>query len=100
LSSTNSITATVRGRFGGLRRGIGGAATTARCLTEMTMLSRLVRESGSPLRLIGVGGVMTARDVRDRLAAGAENVHLATAPMVDPSIGIRIRRELTESRTS
>lgn len=100
VSSTNSITATVRGRFGGLRRGIGGAATTARCLAEMAMLSRLVREIGSPLRLIGVGGVMTVGDVRDRLAAGAENVHLATAPMIDPDVGIRTRRELTESRTS
>ena len=96
VSSTNSITASVRGRFGGLRRGIGGAATTARCLRELAMLSRLVAAGGLGLKLIGVGGVMTARDVRDRLDAGAENVHLATAPMVDPSIGIRIRRELAQ----
>jgi len=91
VSSTNSITATVRNRFGGLKRGIGGAATTARCLSELVMLSRLA----SGLELIGVGGVMNTRDVRDRLAAGAENVHLATAPMLDPLIGLRIRRELS-----
>jgi dihydroorotate dehydrogenase (NAD+) catalytic subunit len=97
VSSTNSITAVVRGRFGGLRRGIGGAATTARCNEELKMLSRLRGESGSSLRFIGVGGVMNAADVRDRLAAGAENVHLATAPMVDPHIGIRIRREMAQS---
>jgi dihydroorotate dehydrogenase len=90
VSSTNSITASVRGRFGGLRRGIGGAATTQRCLAELAMLAGL----GTPLKLIGVGGVMSARDVRDRLAAGAEHVHLATAPMIDPFVGIRIRREL------
>ena len=96
VSSTNSITASVRGRFGGLRRGIGGAATTARCLSELVMLSRLIRAGGLALKLIGVGGVMTARDVRERLAAGAENVHLATAPMIDPAIGIRIRRELAQ----
>ena len=94
VSSTNSITAVVRGRFGGLRRGVGGAATTARCLTELAMLARIVRESGLPIELIGVGGVMTAQDVRDRLAAGASQVHLATAPMLDPMLGLRIRREL------
>jgi len=94
VSSTNSITASVRGRFGGLRRGIGGAATTARCLEELAMLRRLTRESGSEFRFIGVGGVMNAEDVRARLAAGAEHVHLATAPMIDPLIGVRIRQEL------
>jgi len=31
--------------------------------------------------------------VRDRLAAGVEHVHLATAPMLDPNAGLRIRRE-------
>lgn len=90
VSTTNSLTATVRGQFGGLKRGIGGASITARCLSELAMLARL----GSGVKLIGVGGVMTARDVRDRIAAGAENVHLATAPMLDPLIGIRIRQEL------
>ena len=94
VSSTNSITAVVRGCFGGLRRGVGGAATTARCHTELAMLARIAREIGSPLELIGVGGVMTAQDVRDRLAAGASHVHLATAPMLDPTIGLQIRREL------
>lgn len=98
LSSTNSITATVRsenGRplFGGLRRGIGGAAITERCNQELAMLSRVIHAAESKLLLIGVGGVMTAGDVRARLAAGAHNVHLATAPMIDPEIGLRIRRE-------
>ena len=99
VSSTNSITAMVRGQdgaplFGGLRRGIGGAATTARCQLELDMLARLIRRHGLALKLIGVGGVMTTEDVRARLTAGAENVHLATAPMIDPLVGLRIRREL------
>lgn len=93
ISAANSITARVVGQFGGLRRGIGGAVITARCLEETLMLSRLIRAAGWPLRLIAVGGVMTGQDVRDRLAAGAEHVHLATAPMLDPNVGLRIRRE-------
>ena len=92
VSSTNSIAAAVRARFEGLRRGIGGAATTARCQQELVMLAR----HRSSLRLIGVGGVMNTHDVRARLAAGAENVHLATAPMIDPLIGIRIRQEFAQ----
>lgn len=104
LSSTNSLTAPVRDRdghvlFGGLRRGIGGAAITQRCNQELTMLSRLIRDGGSPLRLIGVGGVMTVDDVRERLAAGAHNVHLATAPMLDPLVGVEIRRALDTPTT-
>jgi dihydroorotate dehydrogenase len=60
----------------------------------MEMLARIVHETGSKLKLIGVGGVATARDVRERLHAGASHVHLATAPMIDPCVGVRIREEL------
>ncbi|MEZ5399596.1 MAG: hypothetical protein R2729_07985 [Bryobacteraceae bacterium] len=94
ISATNSITAVVRGEFGGLRRGIGGRAITARCLEETRMLGGVIRESGSALKLVSVGGVMNAGDVRDRLAAGAHHVQLATAPMLDAAIGLQIRREL------
>ncbi|MBI3684684.1 MAG: dihydroorotate dehydrogenase [Acidobacteria bacterium] len=51
LSTTNSITATVRPRdgsgllFGGLRRGVGGAAITTRCLEETRMLGEAIRAS-------------------------------------------------------
>ncbi|MBL8234914.1 MAG: hypothetical protein JNL98_40815 [Bryobacterales bacterium] len=100
ISATNSITATVSDHgnplFGGLRRGIGGASTTARCLEETRMLKRVITAARSPLELISVCGVMNAQDVRDRLAAGAQHVHLATAPMIDPLIGVKIRRELAQ----
>lgn len=89
LATTNSISASVRDHFGGLKRGIGGAVTTRRCNEELAMLAR-----HTSLKLIGVGGLMTAQDVRDRLAAGAEHVHLATAPMLMPGIGLSIRKDL------
>jgi len=94
LSSANSITAVVRGAFGGLRRGVGGAAITQRCNQELAMLRSIVDQRQSKLKLVGVGGVMTAGDVAARLAAGAHAVHLATAPMLDPTVGVRIRSEL------
>jgi dihydroorotate dehydrogenase len=100
LSATNSITATVsqdgRKLFDGLRRGIGGGSITARCLEELRMLKRVIGAAGSPLELVSVGGVMTAQDVTSRLEAGARNVQLATAPMLDPLIGVRIREQLAQ----
>lgn len=100
LSATNSITATVTARdgaplFGGLRRGIGGAAISARCLEQTRMLAGIIRERNAPLSLISVGGVSGSADVRARLEAGAEHVQIATAAMLDPLIAIRIREELT-----
>jgi len=101
LSATNSITATVCSKdngapmFGGLRRGIGGAAIAARCLEETRMLAGIIRKRNAPLSLIGVGGISTAGDVRARLDAGAGHVQIATAAMLDPLIALRIRKELT-----
>ena len=100
ISATNSITAKVRDGedrllFDGLKRGIGGRAITARCNREMEMLAGIVRQTGANLSLIGVGGVATARDVRQRLEAGASHVHLATAPMIDPGAGLKVRAELS-----
>ncbi len=99
LSTTNSITAPVRGvsgamLFDGARRGIGGRCITSRCLEELAMLREIIAARGSAMRLIGVGGVSTAPDVRDRLAAGAHHVQIATAAMLDAALAIKIRREL------
>lgn len=93
LSATNSITAKVSEGdtplFGGLRRGIGGAAITARCLEETAMVGSAMK--GTRMKLISVGGVSSAKDVCDRLAAGAHHVQIATAAMIDPLLAVRIR---------
>jgi dihydroorotate dehydrogenase len=97
ISATNSITAKVASSdgellFGGLRRGIGGAVITQRCLEETRVLAGLTRAAA--LELVSVGGVCTGQDVRDRLDAGASHVQVATAAMIDPLVGIQMRREL------
>lgn len=99
LSTVNSITGTVinpdgSSPFHGARRGIGGVAIRERSEAELALLAELVEASGARLRLIGVGGIFSAPDVRRRLAAGAQHVQLATAAMVEPAVAIRIRREL------
>ncbi|HTM51942.1 MAG TPA: hypothetical protein VL285_24775 [Bryobacteraceae bacterium] len=102
LSTVNSITAKISGAggaplFGGLTRGIGGAAIRARSNAEAAMLHDAITAAGGGLQVIGVGGVFTAADVRERLAAGARHVQLATAAMLDPECGVRIRRQLAST---
>ncbi|MCA9223708.1 MAG: hypothetical protein KDA71_25530, partial [Planctomycetales bacterium] len=46
------------------------------------------------IELIGVGGAETAEHVRQYLAAGAQAVHIATAAMRNPLVGLRMRERL------
>ena len=105
LSSTNSLTARVAGTtgeplFGGLKRGIGGTAIASRCLDELRMLAAVIARRGSGPRLISVGGVSSAQDVRLRLDAGAHHVQIATAAMLDPLVGVRIRESWPAGATA
>jgi dihydroorotate dehydrogenase (NAD+) catalytic subunit len=98
LSTVNSISAPVfqengKPAFGGMTRGIGGDCIRDRCNAEARMLADVMHREAPGLRLIGVGGIATAADVRDRLAAGAHHVQLATAAMLDPMVAVRIREE-------
>ena len=99
LAMTNSVAATVQlesdeSAFGGEKRGICGAATRCASTTQAAMFADLIRERAASIRVIGVGGAGTTGDVRNYLAAGAECVHMATAPMVDPGVALRIRSQL------
>ena len=99
LAMTNCISAKVRDASGGFHfdgqpRGIGGDAIRAASVRQVQMFARLAREKGYATRMMGVGGIFTAQHVREYLIAGAEAVHLATAMMLDPLVGLQIRRDL------
>jgi dihydroorotate dehydrogenase len=99
LAMTNCIAAQVRGldnslMFDAQPRGIGGDCIRTASVDQVSHFSQLARTNGHAVRLIGVGGISTAQHVRQYLSAGAEAVQLATAPMVDPLVGLRIRAEL------
>lgn len=99
LAMTNSVATTVQSEQGGLHfdgqpRGICGEATRNASIEQTRFFSQLIAEGGLKTRLIGVGGASTAEHVRSYLQAGAEAVHIATAAMVEPLVGVRIRREL------
>jgi dihydroorotate dehydrogenase len=100
MAMTNSIATTVMGRdgellFDGAPRGICGAATLRASLEQTRGFARIVTERGVAIELVGVGGASTAEHVRNYLDAGASAVHIATAAMVDPGVGLRIREGFT-----
>ncbi len=98
LAMTNSVAALVQKpdgelMFQGERRGICGAATFEASLSQVDLFTRLIESRGDKLKVIGVGGASTLKHVKNYLSAGAEAVHIATAAMVDPLLGIQIRRQ-------
>ena len=100
LSTVNSVSAAIRDSsgqilFDGNIRGIGGECVRDRCQAEAAMLASLMQTQAPDLKLVGVGGLGDADSVKQRLAAGAHHVQIATAAMLDPLVGIKIRRQLT-----
>ena len=99
LAMTNSVATTVRDRqgdlmFAGDMRGICGAATRVASTAQVATFADLIRQGGTNLKIVGVGGAGTAKHVLQYLDAGADAVHIATAAMVDPWVAIEIKREL------
>jgi len=82
--------------FAGEPRGIAGAGIRDSACSQIGLFRRIIEDAGLRLNLVGVGGVGNAAHVREYLSAGAQAVHLATAAMIDPEVGFRIRRELSE----
>jgi dihydroorotate dehydrogenase (NAD+) catalytic subunit len=98
IAMTNSIAArVVEGEsllFDGQPRGICGAATREASVQQVALFKRLIAAGDHSIEIIGVGGAATAKDVRAYLDAGASAVHIATAAMVDPQVGVAIREQL------
>jgi dihydroorotate dehydrogenase (NAD+) catalytic subunit len=76
-----------------LGNGTGGMSGPA-LLPIGVLATRRVRERVD-LPVIGVGGIRTAADAREYLAAGAALVAIGTAALADPRLPIRIVGELT-----
>ncbi len=77
-----------------LGNGAGGGGVSGPALLPIGALAtRRVRERvGIPV--IGVGGIRSARDAREYLAAGAALVAIGTAALCDPRVPERVVREL------
>jgi dihydroorotate dehydrogenase (NAD+) catalytic subunit len=88
----NTVPAMLAGRLG---NGSGGLSGPALLPVGVLATQRVVERVGMPV--IGVGGVRTAADAREYLAAGATLVAVGTAAMADPRAPERIARELERS---
>ncbi len=101
LVMVNCVAATVvdaaqRPLFAGQRRGIAGQAIHLAALEQVRLFARVIRQHALRLRLVGVGGLASAGHVRAHLQSGAHAVQLATAAMLDPTLGLKLRRDLVQ----
>jgi len=81
--------------FEGQARGIAGPAIYEAALTQVRLFDKVIRAQRSTLRLVGVGGIATAAQVRAHLDAGSHAVQLATAAMLNPLLAQEIRRNFS-----
>lgn len=92
--SADVIDEASRPMFDGQKRGVAGEAIRAGALEQVRLFARVIGRENLSLRLVGVGGISTAAHVRSHLEAGAHGVQLATAAMLDPTVGLNIRSAL------
>jgi len=89
ITLVNTIPGMLDGRLGNGPGGVSGPAL----LAIGVLATRKVRAAVA-IPVIGVGGIRTARDAREYLAAGASLVAIGTAALADPRIPERVTREL------
>ncbi|MFN2571975.1 MAG: dihydroorotate dehydrogenase [Gemmatimonadales bacterium] len=75
-----------------LGNGSGGLSGPALLPIGVLATRRVCEQVGMPV--IGVGGVRSAADVREYLAAGASLVAIGTAALANPRLPVRIAREM------
>jgi dihydroorotate dehydrogenase (NAD+) catalytic subunit len=89
ITLVNTIPGMLDGRLGNGAGGVSGPAL----LAIGVLATRKVRGAVA-IPVIGVGGIRTARDAREYLAAGASLVAIGTAALADPRVPERVAREL------
>ncbi|HYR30486.1 MAG TPA: dihydroorotate dehydrogenase [Gemmatimonadales bacterium] len=90
VSLVNTMPGGLDGRLG---NGFGGVSGPALLPIGVLATRRVVERVGMPV--IGVGGIRSAADAREYLAAGATLVAVGTAALADPRVPARIARSLT-----
>jgi len=89
VSLVNTMPGGLDGRLG---NGFGGVSGPALLPIGVLATRRVVERVGMPV--IGVGGIRSAADAREYLAAGATLVAVGTAALADPRVPARIARGL------
>ena len=89
VTLVNTIPGTLERRLGNGAGGVSGPA-----LLPIGVLATRKVTAAVEIPVIGVGGIRTARDAREYLAAGAVLVAIGTAALADPRVPERIAREI------
>ena len=89
VTLVNTIPGALHDRLGNGAGGVSGPA-----LLPIGVLATRKARDAVDIPIIGVGGVRTARDAREYLAAGASLVAIGTAALADPRVPQRIARDL------
>jgi dihydroorotate dehydrogenase (NAD+) catalytic subunit len=79
--------------LGAGRGGQSGPAVRAIALNQVSEVAR-----ATPLPIVGMGGIASARHAADFLEAGARCVAVGTESFRDPAAGVRVRTELVALR--
>jgi dihydroorotate dehydrogenase (NAD+) catalytic subunit len=79
--------------LGGITGGLSGPAVKPVALYMVWEVATALPRTP----VIGIGGAMTAEDVLEFLAVGARAVQIGTAHFADPSLPLRLDRELRET---
>lgn len=95
LVCINTVKATAIDRWTGTSRfGGGGGGLSGAAIRPVALHAVLACRDATGLDIIGLGGVETASDVADLMAAGATAVALGTSLFRDPSLALKLRAEL------
>ena len=91
VTLVNTIPGTLDGRLG---NGASGGGVSGPALLAIGVLATRKVRARVAIPVIGVGGIRTARDAREYLAAGASLVGIGTAALADPRVPERVARDL------
>ncbi|MCS7263662.1 MAG: dihydroorotate dehydrogenase [Armatimonadetes bacterium] len=83
-----------RSKLGTLFGGLSGPAIKPIVIRKVFLVAQRLKEIGSSVPIIGVGGIWSGKDVLEYLAVGANAVQIGTVLFSDPIAPTRIINEL------
>ncbi len=94
ITAINTVPGFLTGRDGETRVGAGTGGTSGPALLPVGLAAVRAVAGAVDVPVIGVGGILAARDARAYLRAGASLVQIGTASFADPRCAARVARGL------
>ncbi len=93
ITAINTMPGFLTGRGGKRRIGAGTGGTSGPALLPVGLAAVRAAAAAVEVPVIGVGGILTGRDARAYLRAGASLVQVGTASFADPRCAARVARD-------